>query len=923
MAEWLAVLKAREAGYSDGEILDRLGEKEGIADRIAQARDRGYGDDQILERMAKKIGGVEAFGLGAADGVTFNTTDELVGIGAYNKSMKDQGHEVRYAPLADAAIGKVAKPIETAVSPISALFGLPFGGKKEKPTQRVATGAEIEAAYKRDPKTYAALYERYRKNPEAYPTKVEGPVTKEAASRKATAYASEEREGVRHAQDRARAEDGGAYFGGTVAGSLVPVGSAFKATGAVKAIPGAQKITRAMDGARKTVGDVAIKAVPQQVRTAAANAKKILPPAARSALGDVASTVGRGASVGAGYGALSGFGDARGGMDERISGAMSGAGQGAMFGSVLAPVARYGVGGASAFLREKFGRSDADKAKTMIVRRMRADGVDIDKLHDDFYAKAKSAEAVDQADEIDRWLEQFATPGKRDAKEPKLRRRIASDTVDETLGELTGQGTKDLQIALATRPGPGKAKAAETFLKRGQETGRRINRSFSDALKAEGDEFYDEAARLKEKRLKDPEEPYKAAHALKVEDEESYHIWKMFGERKRFKDVLPKAAQYAEDFGRPKVKAEILRYMDDLAEGKDWRKTKHLSVEALDYVERMLSDGLDYLAGKSPAQAAGVRQARDALRKLLPKELNDARDISARGYDAERALQEGRQAFQQGVDFEEIVSRLQDSQPEARDAYIKGVARGIYDMFARQRDLGGLADAANRVAGNDLQRQKLMELMPKTASGKPSAAAKALLERLDREARMTGQAKAALGNSQTAARQAALEAAEEGDVLDNIAGLIAERLSGQGGKATDRAGAWFVDRVKRPGIANEGINRELSDRLFATGRDPVVAALKELKDHNARLAPKMLSDTPEKVVTRVAGRKTGQEAAAADPMAQDAPATRADMVVEGLERPLIAEYLNPETPPERLAEIEAMFGQDAANLRALRAERGE
>lgn len=827
MATWSQVLKAREAGYSDRMILEELADLEGLQDHVAGSRARGMSDASILEGVAKKLGGVEAASLGAVDALTFNFTDELAS-GA-------SGLGVRAGQFWD---------------------DLTKGFPKRSAEDQKRREAEISGA----------------------------------ESSALTA--------VRDVQDRARTEEGGLYLTGNIAGSVASMaagGAVLKGVGtAAKAIPGAQTVSRAAGAAGSAMakvpaaaGNVAARVVPRAVKTAVSNVRSAIPAAVGRGAGDVVKTLGAGATAGAVYGGLAGAGDARGGFNERVSGAMSGASAGALFGAPAAAVLRYGAGGVAAFLKEKFGRTFSEKAMAMLVRRAREEGVDLDDLVKSYYVNGDET--------------------------AKFRGRAQLPNPEKTVGEQLGQGAKDLQIALANVPGPGKETAAKVLMERGRSAGKRINERFADTLKAEGDDYYDEAARLREKRLTDPEELYKTAYAAKVEDEEYYHIVQLFRERKRFRDVLPKALQYAEDFGRPRAVQELKRFtralIDDTTPGAElteqaWRKLPRLSTEALDYVERMLSDGIDYLAGKNPAQAAGVRQARDDFRKLLPKELNEARAKSAAGYDAERALEEGRAAFQQGVDFEEIAARLKDSAPESRDAYIKGIARAIYDLFNRQTNMGGLADATRRVQGSDLARQKLLEILPKTPAGKPTAKAKELLQRLDEEAEMAAHAKNALGNSQTAPRQAAIESAEEGDTIDNIAALIAERLTGQGGSAAERLGQYATDKLKRPGIRNRNINDELAKRLFATGRDGVVNVLKELRDYSGKVSTDIIPKGPQRVGVATGARSTGQAAAAADPYANDYDAAQADALVSDLpaETPAIIVMMDPSAPEEeRLA----------------------
>lgn len=812
MTNWSDVIRARNEGYDDGEIVDALARKSGKLDRVGTARKEGYSDSEILERLAPKLGAGKAAGIGVADALTLNTTDELAGA-------------VRGTPdFAWAAVG--GAPIELMFEP----------GREREGMQ-----AQVEAANARGAAT---------------------------------------REGVRNLQDRARMERPGVYYGTQVGvGALtLPMSGGAKA-----ATTAAGPVTRAAQGTAQAIQTGIGRLVPQPLKNAGAAVAGAVPAPVRAAAGDVLATSAQGARTGAAYGAAAGAGDARGGVRERTMGAIAGGGAGAGAGAVFGPAAKYTLGALGAIWREKFARDHGEKAMAMMIRRAREAGVSVDDLLARFYRGGDEAAGY--------------AP------------RAAGDTVDETVGEMLGQGNKDLQIAMANVPGPGKATAIETFAGRGQRAGQRINRAFTDALKADGEDYYDTAKALKEKRKTEPAPLYDAAYAADVpEDVFSRAMFDAGADeiapafRADMVAAVDRAARRANSKGRGAVEKELRSFHQAISAGKPHAP---LSVEAIDLVDRQIQqlvqksrrDGLD-------EDAAMFTELQSALRAMDEATgLGVARSKAAAGFDAERALEEGRNAFKSGVDFEEISARLDGSTPEARQAYLQGIARGVYDLFANQRNMGGLADAATRVQGTELQRRKLMELLPRRKDGAPTAASARLLERLDREASMAEQAKMALGGSQTAPRQAAIDEASEGDTIDNIAALIAERLTGQGGNVGERAGRYLVDKIKRPGVRNESINRELASRSFATGRDEVVRVLKELRDFGARVEDRIVPQGPERFAARGAGRVEGQNAAAQSAFANDFDGAQADSIFEAFDEQNLADFFDSETTPDQRAEL--------------------
>lgn len=776
-----------------------------------------------------KFGMVEAGLLGAADGVTFNTTDEIAG-------------------------------------------GYVYGNERPKDTMEVLRNInrapQFQAKEERDPAKFRA---------------------KEAA---AVAKGDAARDAVRGWQEKARTDRPVTYLGGVLGGALltgkapaglVKVGAgATRAAGtAARAIPGVAQVSNVAGRVAAPVANVAAKA---------GNAVTKIPLA-----GPLIKAAARGAGPGAAYAALAGAGEAK---DDRLMAGLNASGPGALFGAGLGAGAKA-VGVPIGALWTALTRPASEKSVATISRMMRNN-------------KVSPADAAMRVNEYGK--------GRQD--------------VFETAAEFMGPSAQGMQTALGNVPGPSQKILQDAFTSSIRNMRKNLTASAKKATGKDPERYHQTKRDQEEARLLRDKKNYDAVQGhplggkrMKVQDfntilfmadRNAPHLQPL-GRRPAFIKYVEATRDTARAHG-DFMEKELNRFLQMVGDGKMPRRA--LSNRAINEIDKRISQDIEVAVAKGRNNDARIlKEMQDKLRVTdLHTGLGTARETSAIGLTAKDALVEGRKAFQNNIDLEDVTSKLVEFPQEVADAYLTGMVREMSDSLANQSNLGGLADAAQKIAATPAMRDKLTAALPKTKAGNLTANSQRFMALLDRVTRHTNRARLVYGNSATAPRMMAVEeaAAETSSIPTDAMDLLREVISRQPGKVMDRVATGIQNRLTRPGIYNPRLNEELGKRLGATGKKDILDVLDEISKFNQRKPPVLSSDRAGDLASRVGGQRAGTSSAENDPWAQDASMARADVVVEGLERPMIAEYLKPTTAPGRRQAIEAMFdAETVSELRAL------
>lgn len=777
----------------------------------------------------QKFGMVEAAGMGALDGLTFNTTDEIAGGVAYGNR----------------------RPMTTAES-----------------MRNINRAPQLQLKEVKDRDEFAR---------------------RDAAAREVGDRVTNQ---VREAQERARTDRPLTYIAGAIgSGLLTGKGLSGAASTTTKAVGAAGNAARNIPGV-STVANVAGR-VTKPISSAAAKVGGMLSKVPGSA---VVRAAGKGMGPGAMYAALAAMGEAK---DDRLTAGLNATGPGALLGAGFGAAGKIGAGGLGV-LWNVLGRPSSEKAVATLSRMMEKNNI----------------KPIDAAMEVNS-------------------RAKGGGKVFETSAEFMGPSAEAMQTALGNVPGPSQDLLQKAFIGSIRNMRQNLNASAKKATGKDPERYHETKRTQEAERLKRDKANYDAVQGhplggnrmptkafndiLFSQNRANPHLAPL-GKRPAFlsyvRDTL-KAAEQHGDF----MRHELKRFLQMVDDGKMPRRA--LSNRAINEIDKRMTQDLDVAVAKGRNNDARILgELQDELRKTdYHTGLGGARDTAAIGLTAKEALVQGRKAFHSNVDLEEVTSKLTDYPQEIADSYLTGMVREMSDSLANQSNLGGLADAAQKIAATPAMRDKLIAALPKTSKDKLTTNSQRFMALLDRVTKHTNRARQVYGNSATMPRMAAeAEAAAEttslsGDVMD----FVGELITRQPGKISERFGNAVRNRVTRPGIYNPKINEELGKRLAATGKDDILGVLDEIAAYRQRPTPVLSSDRPSQFAARMAGQRGGTSSAENDPWAQDSAGARADVVVEGLERPMIAEYLAEDTTPERRAEIEAMFGRDAQGLRDLRA----
>jgi len=262
-------------------------------------------------------------------------------------------------------------------------------------------------------------------------------------------------------------------------------------------------------------------------------------------------------------------------------------------------------------------------------------------------------------------------------------------------------------------------------------------------------------------------------------------------------------AALARNANNPAAKAKIEAQIAQIGRGPE-----SVSVRAVDYYQR----GLRSIAegeGKGTTLGSAYEKNRSEFNKLADAEVpafGEARKFVAQSKSQEEMVKEGTRVFE--ADDFEIASLTQSMTGADRDAWMVGVMRAIAEKVNR----GDTAFVARLVRDKNLRAQ-----LTEALGG--SANARKFFGRVSREASMASNDNFVRTGSRTTPLAEDIKSLTSGE--DEL-GFISELVQ-SGGSVKPwllRKGAAAYDRLRSPGIYNQGVNEALGNRLFGQANTP-------------------------------------------------------------------------------------------------------
>lgn len=480
-------------------------------------------------------------------------------------------------------------------------------------------------------------------------------------------------------------------------------------------------------------------------------------------------------------GAVSGFGEAEGGITNRVEGAGTGAAAGVAIGAA-APYVVQGAGMLLGKVGKMFGLGDSEKvASQLLLKAFKDDGIPPDQI----------------AARVQAWQQAGAKP--------------------ETLFDLGGENVKRLARTAAGRTGPGTEKAV-TFLEgRQADQAGRVAADVEAKLGQSATDFHPTLQALDTSRRVLAAPKYEAAFSRIVPTADEAARVQHFITSKNGQDGLQRGLRVLEEesvktgapfnpkaYGVVKNDAGLwevapdtvpnLRLMDAVKRGYD----------------RILDDFRDKATGRLDLNdytraVEGNRAAYVAeLRNMFPRYAG-ALDAWAGPSTMMDAANRGRKIF--SMKDSEIVAMAVEARakPGEADAFRLGVAQAVRDQIASAPHG---ADAIKRIFGSPKKEEALREAFP---SPQAFAEFKALMER---EAKMYKNAQfvSPRTGSQTQLRDA--DAGDFGSMATDAAGALLMGAAIPGRTTRGAVGQIATDLAARGRGISPGVGDALAGRLF-------------------------------------------------------------------------------------------------------------
>ena len=546
------------------------------------------------------------------------------------------------------------------------------------------------------------------------------------------------------------------------------------------------------------------------------------PVTGAAASNSIPRTLGTAAAMGAGYGALGGFGAGEGGFENRMASAGGGAMLGGLLGGAL-PVVGSGVNQTAGFLKNVTGMNNPrNTALDHLGRALRRDNVTPGQVEADLGAQFHPDPSIAKTQRIAMGQE----PGNQAVAQRSLEALgiPLPSTKPMAIVDATGEGlattaTQRLGRTVETIPGPGSTRAHQFLQDRqlGQvdRVGADIGRHLS------GEDFHKTLDDLDKTRRVQAAPLYDEAYQQPL-------VWNATIEtlidRPSTRQALSRARTIAAEEGRDPTGLGL--DLDDA--GNTAINKTAASMQTLDYVKRGLDDVLetfrDKTTGKLRLDEGG--RAIDATRRnfvsavdaLNPK-YAEARKAWGGPTQTMEAARLGRQ-YANG-DAEVTFKRFDGLSEGDKTAFRLGVARELAGKVERTRDGHNVVP---KIFGSKEQKSRLRALFPDQQSF--AAFEKAMAEEL----RMADTRRIVTGGSPTG--RIAAEQDDAGALsraaLDYAGGGVKGMLFGLANRATSAA--------NRARGLNEASAEKLSEMLFSTDRSVQQRALREVQRRQRQIA---------------------------------------------------------------------------------------
>lgn len=492
------------------------------------------------------------------------------------------------------------------------------------------------------------------------------------------------------------------------------------------------------------------------------------------ATGGLAGTVPRAVALGAGEGAIAGAGAAD---QNRLAGAALGAGAGAtlagvmpMAGDLIRRAWKAGKSWAKPLVR-RMTEEPQTAAQRVLVDALQAGGV----TEKDLLQAAK--ELGPEATMVD----------------------VAGST-----GIGVGQGTISADptgraVIMARKMAEERAKGASKRLATGVQKATGIKQRLQESLDA-----------LKSRQQEQAQDLYKIAYKYKPKPDDQRLVNIL--NRPALRDALPEALRDIQNRGgsAPVLEKIVMR-------GKEWVPQKEMfpDMRTLDEVKRILdkqvSAGMKSMNASDRTRAAGIKQARDALKSYLD-EVNPRYKMARNQFAGDAALLDAMETGEKFLNMKtrEVTSAVRDMGDSEKQAFLKGAVEAIREKMGKARE-GEMGMFRFLETGN--AKEKLRAMFPAGAQGNKQMAE--LISTLNRERTFATTQGQLIGGSQTELRRAAGEAIRGQAGIPTSAEALTSPVRSAVGAGLRQA------QQALSGISQKSID-ELADLMFTPGNIPVI-----------------------------------------------------------------------------------------------------
>lgn len=417
----------------------------------------------------------------------------------------------------------------------------------------------------------------------------------------------------------------------------------------------------------------------------------------------------------------------------------------------------------------------------------------------------------------------------------------------ETVAEVGGEPLQRAARAVANVRGPGQQIAADALEGRTQTITPRVlgeaTRATTPRQTRAPRNFYDAREALRTARAGQGSAAYRAAHAVTPDDDAVQSYLLPFMREAPREAAASGARQLASAADRVRAEMAIVRSAGGPANTVNTRLSElqteladillarrqleglatgappnTVNTRAVDYFQRGIRQ-MERAAGEGSPEAGALRDSRNAYNQMADQvipELGQARTNYGESIRIEEMMDAGRRAFSMPEGEIDIMLRGRPGQNGLTVEEFDGFMLGVLDAIETKVRAGDTAFVARFMRNENWQRQL------DRALGRQGA--RRLRNRIGREARMRGFDNAVRRPSQTTPMREDIQALTEGEAeLNFLAEVI--QAGGQVRGPILRRLAEAFDRLYKPGIYNEQVNRALAERLYGRATPANIARL--------------------------------------------------------------------------------------------------